>query len=167
MSKSIFIPDIAAKVAKIFQDNGGQFITPAKEIAEKVSKISCFVFDWDGVFNTGRKGAEKTSDFAEPDTMALHIIRYAYWRKHGVLPIVAIITGVDNESAYKLAQRDHLTHVFAGFKDKTEPLKTLQLFLMILLIIPWLLVPNFGLWFAEMQVHFLWIILKKTNCVIT
>lgn len=126
MSKSIFIPEIAAKVAKIFEQNGGEFITPAKIIAEKISKITCFVFDWDGVFNTGRKGAEKTSDFAEPDTMALHIIRYAYWRKHGVLPIIAIITGVDNQSAYKLAQRDHLTHVFAGFKDKTEPLEMLK-----------------------------------------
>jgi 3-deoxy-D-manno-octulosonate 8-phosphate phosphatase (KDO 8-P phosphatase) len=126
MPKKLFINDRKAEAIKVFEELGGQFITPAEEISRKIKNIKAFVFDWDGVFNDGKKGAEKTSDFSEVDSMGIHIIRYCYWRTHGVLPIVAIITGSDNESAIKFAERDHLTTVFSYYKDKSQALNALK-----------------------------------------
>jgi 3-deoxy-D-manno-octulosonate 8-phosphate phosphatase (KDO 8-P phosphatase) len=127
MPKKLFINDRKAEAIKVFEELGGQFITPAEEISRKIKNIKAFVFDWDGVFNDGKKGAEKTSDFSEVDSMGIHIIRYCYWRTHGVLPIVAIITGSDNESAIKFAERDHLTTVFSYYKDKSQALNALAI----------------------------------------
>ncbi|TAG52322.1 MAG: hypothetical protein EAZ27_12445 [Cytophagales bacterium] len=126
MSKSIFIQDIALKAAKVFEENGGQFITPSKVLFNKLQNIHCFIFDWDGVFNDGRKSVETSSNFAEQDAMALHIIRYAYWKKYKKLPLIAIITGADNETAYSFAKREHLSVVFAGYKDKFQALELLR-----------------------------------------
>lgn len=126
MTKSIFKADIALKAAVVFEQNGGQFVTPAKVIFNKLQQIHCFIFDWDGVFNDGRKSKETSSNFAEQDAMSLHIIRYAYWKKYGKLPIIAIVTGADNETAYSFAKREHLTVVLAGYKDKFESLDILK-----------------------------------------
>lgn len=126
MSKYLFTKEKLAETAELFKQNGGQFITPPQELAQKLKKVKAFIFDWDGVFNDGRKGSGKTSDFAEPDTMALHTIRYAYWLKHGELPIVAIMTGQKNESAFEMAEREHLNIVFAGYRDKFEPIEMLK-----------------------------------------
>ncbi|MDX2189379.1 MAG: phosphatase [Bacteroidota bacterium] len=122
----LFIANKIESVAEIFDNLGGTFIESPKVIAHKLKQIDCFVFDWDGVFNDGRKGAESSSDFAEPDSMATHILRYAYWLTHNKLPIVAIITGQNNESAQLFAEREHLNYVFSGFKNKEEPIKVLM-----------------------------------------
>ncbi|MDX2195297.1 MAG: phosphatase [Cytophagales bacterium] len=121
-----FSKDIIAETAQMFTQLGGEFIIPPTDLAFKLKNIKCFVFDWDGVFNDGIKAIEKTSGFAEVDSMGVHIIRYAYWRLHGVLPIVAIITAQDNKTGLHFAEREHLTAAFAGFKDKSEPLQALQ-----------------------------------------
>ncbi len=126
MAKSIFKSDVALKSTTVFEQNGGTFVTPPKNMIQKLSQIHCFVFDWDGVFNDGRKSKETSSNFAEQDAMSLHIIRYAYWKIHGKLPIIAIITGADNETAYSFAKREHLTLVIAGFKDKFESIEILK-----------------------------------------
>jgi 3-deoxy-D-manno-octulosonate 8-phosphate phosphatase (KDO 8-P phosphatase) len=122
VSKKLFIKDRINQAIEVYEKLGGEFVTPASEIASKIKNIHAFVFDWDGVFNDGRKGAEKTSDFSEIDSMGIHILRYCYWRTHGKLPIVAIITGAENSSAITFAERDHLTAVFSHFKDKSQAL---------------------------------------------
>jgi len=108
-----------------FENIGGQFILPSKEIASKLKNIKAFVFDWDGVFNDGIKGEGKTSGFSEADAMALHILRYAYWRLTGAVPIIAIITAQKNESAVKFAEREHLHKVYYNYKDKYVPVELL------------------------------------------
>jgi 3-deoxy-D-manno-octulosonate 8-phosphate phosphatase (KDO 8-P phosphatase) len=126
MSDSLFSNDKIKETASIFENLGGQFIAEPLVLAKKIKQVKAFIFDWDGVFNDGRKGSGKVSDFAEPDTMALHTIRYAYWKLHGELPIIAIITGQHNEAAFELANREHLTIVFAGYKNKFEPIEILK-----------------------------------------
>ena len=34
----------------LFEDLGGEFITPPVKLMQKWSKIKAFIFDWDGVF---------------------------------------------------------------------------------------------------------------------
>lgn len=109
----------AIETAKIFIDKGAVFITKPENLYQKLKNIDAFIFDWDGVFNSGRKGSHRTSDFAEPDTMGIHTLRYAYWLIHGKLPYLAIITGQNNESAFEFAKREHLHAVFAGYKNKS------------------------------------------------
>jgi 3-deoxy-D-manno-octulosonate 8-phosphate phosphatase (KDO 8-P phosphatase) len=113
-------------VAEQFEHIGGMFVTPAAVVAERLKKIKAFVFDWDGVFNDGIKGQEKSSGFSEADAMALHILRYAYWKSTGSVPLIAIITAQKNESAVKFAQREHLSRVYYNFKDKYIPVELLS-----------------------------------------
>ena len=119
----LFLNDRIRDNAALFEAKGGEFITPLDEIIKKVKKVKGFIFDWDGVFNDGIKGLEKHSGFAEADSMAVHMLRYAYWKIHGEMPVVAIITGQDNQSAFHFAEREHLTAIFAGYKNKFEPVK--------------------------------------------
>ncbi len=126
MTKPPFIKDKTTETANIFESLGGKFIAKPQELGKKIRKLKGFIFDWDGVFNDGRKGSGKTSDFAEADSMALHTIRYAYWLKNGELPIMAIITGQNNQTAFEFAERERLNAVFAGYKDKFEPVEMLK-----------------------------------------
>lgn len=126
MTKKLFVKDRISETIELFKNIGAQFVIPPADIASKIKNIHAFVFDWDGVFNNGKKGAEKTSDFSEVDSMGIHILRYCYWRKHGKLPIVAIITGAHNDSAIKFAERDHMTAVFTHYKDKSQALEILK-----------------------------------------
>ena len=43
----------------------GKFVKNAEEFAAKIPQIKAFVFDWDGVFNSGEKSAEGSSLFSE------------------------------------------------------------------------------------------------------
>jgi 3-deoxy-D-manno-octulosonate 8-phosphate phosphatase (KDO 8-P phosphatase) len=122
-----FLKDQILNTAALFEDLGTQFVTPPQVLANKLKNVSAFIFDWDGVFNDGFKGIQSHSNFAEPDAMALHTLRYAYWRLHGKLPIIAIITGQHNESAFQLAEREHLPLVLAGFRNKFEALDRMKI----------------------------------------
>jgi len=113
------------EVAEQFEHIGGRFVTPAAEISIRLKKIKAFIFDWDGVFNDGIKGHEKSSGFSEADAMALHILRFAYWRLTSAVPVIAIITAQKNESAVKFAEREHLTRVYYNFKDKYLPVESI------------------------------------------
>ncbi|HYG40331.1 MAG TPA: phosphatase, partial [Cytophagales bacterium] len=116
------VNDVAAQ----FEHIGATFVTPPIEIANRLKKIKAFIFDWDGVFNDGIKGHDRSSGFSEADAMALHILRYAYWRLTGQVPVIAIITAQKNESAIKFAEREHLARVYYNFKDKYIPVELLS-----------------------------------------
>lgn len=122
------IPNInkVNEVADLFEQAGGIFVTPAPEIASKLANIKAFVFDWDGVFNDGIKGQERTSGFSEADAMGMHILRYAYWRLTGSVPITVLVTAQKNESAVRFAEREFLTKVFYNFKDKYLPINIIS-----------------------------------------
>lgn len=113
-------------VATAFENLGGVFVSQPTEIAEKLAHIKAFVFDWDGVFNDGIKSCERTSGFSEADAMGMHILRYAYWRATGSIPLTAIITAQKNDSAVKFAEREHLTKVFYNYKNKYLPIEAIS-----------------------------------------
>lgn len=110
------LPGLAEK----FTSAGGSFVTPVEELTQKAEHCRAIVFDWDGVFNAGRKGQASTSGFSEADSMGTNMLRYGLWRKLGRLPYTAIISGENNESAIAFAEREHLTAVYTGIRNKQE-----------------------------------------------
>ena len=108
-----------------FTAAGGNFVTPAEELLQKLAECRAVVFDWDGVFNAGRKGHTSSSGFAEVDSMGMNMLRYGLWRRQGELPYTAIITGENNESAIGFAEREHLTAVYTGIRSKQHVIEHL------------------------------------------
>lgn len=104
----------------LFESGGGRFVRPAADLAAKLGNCRGIVFDWDGVFNPGRKGASTQSDFTEVDSMGTNMLRYGLWRAAGSLPFTAIISGENNETAARFAEREHFHAVYTGIRDKRE-----------------------------------------------
>ena len=109
-------------IEKIFAGLGGQFITPFTEFRKKAVSIKAFVFDWDGVFNSGIKVSEDGSPFSEPDSMGLNMLKLNYWLLKKTIPPTFIITGENNKTALRFARRENMNAVFLSYKDKTEAL---------------------------------------------
>lgn len=109
-----------ADIEKLFSSKGGTFRVSPFVFQQKLSNIKAFIFDWDGVFNTGTKGIGHTSGFSEPDAMGTNLLRFSHWLLTGVLPSTTIITGEANESAVALATREHFTSIYTKSKNKIE-----------------------------------------------
>lgn len=101
-----------------FIDIGGQFLTSSYDLKERLKNIKAFVFDWDGVFNDGRKGLNNTSDFSEVDSMGTNMLRFGHYLSNQSLPKVAIITGEENPAALKLAKREHFDAIYNKVGNK-------------------------------------------------
>ena len=106
-------------IIKLFEEGGGQFVSPPSVFIEKLKKVKAVLFDWDGVFNDGFKRGSEGSIFSEVDAMGTNLLRYALWKLNGGLPVVAIITGENNPAAQSLAQREHFHEVFFHSKNKS------------------------------------------------
>lgn len=104
---------------------GGTFLTPAKEINSFLVNIKAFVFDWDGVFNDGRKTNDTDSTFSEIDSMGINLLRFDYWLRNNRLPRIFIITGMKNQSAIEFSKREHFDGIFLNIKNKTEALESI------------------------------------------
>ena len=103
----------------IFKNLGGEFISSLSYIQEKLNKIKAFIFDWDGVFNSGTKAEGISSSYTEADSMGTNLLRFGFWLKNQQnLPVMAIITGENNQSAKKLAVREHFHHIYFKIPDK-------------------------------------------------
>jgi 3-deoxy-D-manno-octulosonate 8-phosphate phosphatase (KDO 8-P phosphatase) len=103
----------------IFKNQGGEFISSLSYIQEKLNKIKAFIFDWDGVFNSGTKAEGISSSYTEADSMGTNLLRFGFWLKNQQnLPIMAIITGENNQSAKKLAVREHFHHIYFKIPNK-------------------------------------------------
>lgn len=109
-------------VASIQSIFGGSFVTGADVLAEKLKGISAYIFDWDGVFNIGAKGADGSSPFNEVDSMGINMLRYNHYIRRGHNPIAGIITGEKNPVAFTFARREHLHAVYYGIKNKIDAL---------------------------------------------
>jgi len=107
-------------IEQAFTLAGGRFVLPAAEIAAALKGCRGIVFDWDGVFNRGRKGASTQSDFTEVDSMGTNMLRYGLWRLSGRQPFTAIISGENNKTAAQFAGREHFHAVYTGIRDKRE-----------------------------------------------
>jgi len=107
-------------VERIFEDAGGNFLNSFPWFVTKASHVKAFLFDWDGVFNSGAKGEGVSSGFTETDSMGLNMLRLSYWMTNSEIPIVGIITGQNNQSAIHLAKREHFKTVYYGFLNKKK-----------------------------------------------
>ena len=110
----------------IFVRKGGTFFDSVENIAHDLSGISGYIFDWDGVFNDGRKSSESGSGFSEPDAMGLNMLRFNHWRIHHTLPYVFIITGENNKTAIEFAKREHFNAVFLKFLNKRKAIEKIS-----------------------------------------
>jgi 3-deoxy-D-manno-octulosonate 8-phosphate phosphatase (KDO 8-P phosphatase) len=110
---------------EIFSKLGGTFVTPIGILVERARNLRGFVSDWDGVFNQGAKGEGAESTYSEPDSMGTNLLRYALWRKHGELPLAALITGAENASARSFALREHFHAIYSGARNKTGAIEAL------------------------------------------
>jgi len=110
----------------LFEELGGEFISPSSLFVDKWKKIKAIVFDWDGVFNTGIKGHETTSHFTEADSMGVNMLRFSSWLSNAKKQLkTGIITGQNNESALHFAKREHLNLIYMAKSDKSTAFKEL------------------------------------------
>lgn len=109
-----------------FEAKGGEFISPLSVFMTKLPEIKAFVFDWDGVFNSGFKQDTKGSPFSEPSSMGLNMLRFSGYLKEGKIPAIFIITGENNLPAIKLTQREHFTAVYLNVRNKLKALKHIE-----------------------------------------
>ncbi|MGB0521872.1 MAG: phosphatase [Flammeovirgaceae bacterium] len=111
------------QVINIYSALGGVFVSNPSEIQARLATIKAFIFDWDGVFNGGRKGVGLHSNYSEGDSMGTNLMRFAHWLTQAKsLPYTGIITGANNETARAFAKREHFHFVYSGYKDKMEAL---------------------------------------------
>lgn len=109
-----------SNLVTLFEAAGGEFFTPPSVFTEKLKGIRAVLFDWDGVFNEGFKQGSEGSVFSEVDAMGTNLLRFAFWRLNGKVPVSAIITGEDNTAAGRLAEREHFHHLYFLAKDKAR-----------------------------------------------
>ncbi len=103
-----------------FRELGGTFLTDITTLSKRLDVIHALVFDWDGVFNEGAKRQGVDSGFSEADSMGTNMFRYGLWRRDGVLPITAIITGQPNATAEIFAKREHFHAFYPGVENKGD-----------------------------------------------
>jgi len=108
-----------------FIELGGTFLTPARKINSSLARIKAFLFDWDGVFNDGRKTNNTDSTFSEIDSMGINLLRFNYWLRYKQFLRVFIITGMKNQSATEFSNREHFDGIFLNSKNKKEALESI------------------------------------------
>jgi len=113
------------ELERLYTSIGGHFITPLTEIQKKLERVKAYVFDWDGVFNTGQKSSSGGSDFSEVDSMGTNLLRFSYFLKHGRMPITAILSGEKNDTAFFFSEREGFNYSFHKVAHKLEALNFL------------------------------------------
>lgn len=109
-------------IQKLYEQAGGEFYSSPVVLSNKLKKIKALVFDWDGVFHGGTKQGDGSSTFSEVDSMGINMLRFGYYLQNGEIPLTIIITGEQNTTAQKFAQREHFDAIFYRAKDKTVAL---------------------------------------------
>jgi 3-deoxy-D-manno-octulosonate 8-phosphate phosphatase (KDO 8-P phosphatase) len=117
--RTSLLTDIATR----FSTLGGVFLTEPTVLAARLKSVRGLVFDWDGVFNRGVKGAGVASTFSEADSMGTNMLRYGLWRARDALPVCAIITGEANASAELFTEREHFHALYQGVRNKAEAIE--------------------------------------------
>jgi 3-deoxy-D-manno-octulosonate 8-phosphate phosphatase (KDO 8-P phosphatase) len=107
-------------IASHFIDLGGEFVLPAERLARRMLDVRAVVFDWDGVFNDGSKGAGHSSTFSEADSMGTNLLRYGLQLHRERMPIAAVISGENNPSAREFVLREHFDCLYTGVKNKRK-----------------------------------------------
>ncbi len=113
-------------IKKEFEMAGGEFISPLSVFTDKLPKIKAFIFDWDGVFNSGFKQDNAGSPFSEPASMGINMLRFSSYLKKDVIPHIFIITGENNLPALKLAKRECFAAVYLSVRNKLNALEHIE-----------------------------------------
>ena len=113
-------------VESLFTGSGGAFYESPALLKERLADIQAYIFDWDGVFNSGHKDAEGYSSFSEADAMGINMLRFSHHLVSGVQPKVFVVTGEVNPATEKLANREHFHGVFYRVKHKADVLPVLR-----------------------------------------
>jgi len=103
----------------------GSLLVDPDTFSWKLNRVKALVFDWDGIFNDGRKGSIPSS-FSETDSMGINMLRFGYYLLHGQNPVTAIVTGERNETAISWAEREHFQSVFLQVKNKADVLESFE-----------------------------------------
>jgi len=106
-----------------FNTAGGQFISSAFTMQNKLQKIKAFIFDWDGVFNDGSKHSPAGSGFSEVDSAGLRLLRYAHFKARQVNAPLAIITGAENPAAKWFLEKQNGNALYQKALDKNIALQ--------------------------------------------
>jgi 3-deoxy-D-manno-octulosonate 8-phosphate phosphatase (KDO 8-P phosphatase) len=106
----------------VFKSLGGTFITPSANLKSLLPGIRAFIFDWDGVFNNGFKTGESGSSFSEIDSMGINMLRFSFFLKDKNMPLLFILTGMNNQSALDFSKREHFDGIFMNLKNKKNAL---------------------------------------------
>jgi 3-deoxy-D-manno-octulosonate 8-phosphate phosphatase (KDO 8-P phosphatase) len=69
--------DQTERVLAPFRAGGALLVASAGELRARLAGVRAFLFDWDGVFNTGLKSDGSPSGFSEADSMGTNLIRFA------------------------------------------------------------------------------------------
>lgn len=112
-------------LAKLFTENGGQFIIPEADLIEKLKQVKAFVFDWDGVFTDAGKDHLLQSRFNEADSMGVNLLRFSFYLNHKTIPTMAVISGEKNSAAFTFVNRESFHVSYSKFANKTEAAKHL------------------------------------------
>ncbi|MGE0567978.1 MAG: phosphatase [Bacteroidia bacterium] len=96
----------------------GVFTHSELDLKSKLKNVKAFLFDWDGVFNTGFKNGQLGSGFSEVDSMGTNLLRFSYYLNTTKLPITGVISGEKNESAQFFANREHFDYNFYKIPHK-------------------------------------------------
>jgi 3-deoxy-D-manno-octulosonate 8-phosphate phosphatase (KDO 8-P phosphatase) len=110
------------EIENAYLNIGGKFITPIAELKKKLPNIKAFIFDWDGVFNNGQKNNTGGSNFSEVDSMGTNLLRYSHFMKNGQLPLTAVISGENNETAFYFCKRECFNYSFFKIATKINAL---------------------------------------------
>lgn len=110
-------------IEQLFTGIGGEFLTFPALITEKLKNTRVYLFDWDGVFNSGTKGDSAGSLYTEADVMGVNMLRFCHYLQYRQLPYTAVVSGMDNPAAFHFANREHLQAVYFGIKNKKEALQ--------------------------------------------
>ncbi len=111
-------------IIKLFEQVGGEFVSPPSLFIDRLAKVRAVLFDWDGVFNDGTKRGTDGSIFSEVDAMGTNLLRYALYRKNGSLPVTAIMSGENNPAAVALGQRERFDDILLLAKNKAAVFQT-------------------------------------------
>lgn len=106
-----------------FTKPGGQFLTIPETIANSIKTAKAFIFDWDGVFNSGQKDANGSSNFNEIDSMGVNLLRFSYWLNYKRMPLTAVISGEHNSTSFFWTKREHFNSCYYKIARKTDALE--------------------------------------------
>ncbi|MDZ7849151.1 MAG: hypothetical protein U5L96_21865 [Owenweeksia sp.] len=105
-----------------FINIGGQFYTSAFNIQEKLQNIKAYLFDWDGVFNDGRKGDDHVSDFSEIDSVGVNMLLFGHFLTFKHQAKIALISHENDPICHSWASREGLDEVYLKATQKEKAL---------------------------------------------